>query len=359
MGAVLRLHRSAARERNRIRATLLTRQGRKSSELDAQATFSTPSVACASGSLAELSCRVRTGGTPASCLLTRSVTDLSCSVAWRHSQLQTVCDLLLGRSQAEFLLHHLDEDGLVLSGKMTLVRSDSKVRPKKATLSLHSRRFSMHRPLGNALRGLPESDYRSVPNHQDPEAELQPELMPHSAGTTSSGDLTPSGSDKPWPCFRRAVTIGSSRPLYIPMKVKSLERFGEQVRHDLVEDDVPGFAGPWDFVNVQDCIILPIVETEQLSQCLLLHGSEGKILFLGNHGFPGQEGAIFQPIHKETDRIIQAIPQGSSSRKSWVGMSGSNSQRIGAGLWSCRFLLLLWHVVVLLNNRLASSCSSA
>jgi len=40
-----------------------------------------------------------------------------CCVAWRPSGLQAVGDLLLGGTQAELLLHHLDEQGPISFGQ--------------------------------------------------------------------------------------------------------------------------------------------------------------------------------------------------------------------------------------------------
>ena len=75
--------------------------------------------------------------------------------------------------------------------------------------------------------------------------------------------------------------------------------------YDLIEDDIPRFARPCGFLDVEDFVVLFVVKTEQFSQRLLLSGSQGKVLFLAHYGFPGQECAFFQPIHKKSHGIIQ------------------------------------------------------
>ena len=68
--------------------------------------------------------------------------------------------------------------------------------------------------------------------------------------------------------FSRAVTMRCQpSALHFLMHVERPERLDQQVRDDLVEDDVPGFAGPWDLVDVEDLVVgVFVVEVDQSVQ---------------------------------------------------------------------------------------------
>src|SRR4051812_15927401 len=92
-------------------------------------------------------------------------------------------------------------------------------------------------------------------------------LCRKSAGTTSVAEFVPTGKDKPPPCSCKALMI-RPHPSDFTSSCTSAVMNGSVSRWggDLVEDDVPGFAGPGDFVNVEDLVILFIIETEEAPQ---------------------------------------------------------------------------------------------
>ena len=51
--------------------------------------------------------------------------------------------------------------------------------------------------------------------------------------------------------------------LHFLVAIESAERLDQQVRDDLVEDDVPRFAGPRNLIDVEDAIVLFIIEVEK------------------------------------------------------------------------------------------------
>src|SRR5208337_1706245 len=235
---------------------------------------------------------------------TQLVLDSSCVPFSVCARLQMVCDLLLGRTQAELLHHHLDEDGLVLFGQ-----DDP-----------GEKRFHGQAATSHALFALPQVVDQPVDtvvvfeSHvlflsqtaQIVEAVLQPQFVPQ-----IGWDDHPVRGDT-WR-QRQALTMfiqGRHDPvpavrLHFNMHIEGLERFDQQVRHDLVEDDVPGFAGPWDFVDVQDFVILCVIEIEEAPQSLLLSSGQRKSLFLTDDCLPGEKPALFHPGDKVLDGFLQ------------------------------------------------------
>src|SRR5262245_41208144 len=72
--------------------------------------------------------------------------------------------------------------------------------------------------------------------------------------------------------------------------------FDQQVRADLVEDDMPGFARAGYLIDVEDAIVHFVIEVEQAAQRLPLPGREWNALLFTGDRLPGQEAVVLQPV---------------------------------------------------------------